>query len=408
MSCLQPENYARLSKSKIRNSFVRLLGVLGLLGIITSITLQLQRSSVLALLPFGDVPRASLDAIMDMFAEEEHGSDFMEAWLDGFAGGDQLGRGIITCATLIDSGEALPSKPLKSGTIPHLEKPFVSFAATLMRPMLMPSVRLANRANYWWGKQNHKTHGQRRGLFSYTYWPSAAFAAYHAMFPTGVETFQAYIPREHAAEIFKQVLRYSQQQDCMPIWCIIKQHKRDPFLLSYQVDGFSLELNYQRTHQGAHKLEQVLQHMIATVIEAGGKFYLAKDHFMTPASISPEHWRSGLLKPFLRSNNAMIPKCSSNQISIVVCSNHHPCKEKCFASLDIYEPCSNLYIHSCLLDLANTRNDRYVPANGHSFQESSSSSRSRLFGHLDWIAMGWHRLEFLTCLVIPISNDSSA
>jgi decaprenylphospho-beta-D-ribofuranose 2-oxidase len=69
----------------------------------------------------------------------------------------------------------------------------------------------------------------------------------------------------------------------MPLWCIIKQHVRDPFLLSYQVDGFSLELNYQRTHQTAEMLKQTLQHMIETVIEAGGRFYLAKDHFLTSA-----------------------------------------------------------------------------------------------------------------------------
>ena len=67
----------------------------------------------------------------------------------------------------------------------------------------------------------------------------------------------------------------------MPIWCVIKQHRRDPFLLSYQVDGFSLELNYRRTRQASQRLQQVLQHMINMVIEAGGKFYLAKDHFLT-------------------------------------------------------------------------------------------------------------------------------
>ncbi len=49
------------------------------------------------------------------------------------------------------------------------------------------------------------------------------------------------------------------------------------------MDGFSLELNYQRTHQTAQTLQRVLQHMIATVIEAGGRFYLAKDHFLTHA-----------------------------------------------------------------------------------------------------------------------------
>ena len=32
-------------------------------------------------------------SILAMFAEEEHNSDFMEAWLDGFASGSQLGRG---------------------------------------------------------------------------------------------------------------------------------------------------------------------------------------------------------------------------------------------------------------------------------------------------------------------------
>ncbi len=261
--------------------FRAFVGSLGLLGIITSITVQLQR------IPSGFVTvrrrsAASLDGIMTMFAEEEQGSDFMEAWLDGFVGGDQLGRGIITCATLIDSGKALPSKPLASGMITHLEKPLVSLAAGVVRSVLMPAVQLANRANYWLGKRSPKTTGKQRALFPYTYWPSAAFVGYHAMFPQGVETFQAFVPKEHAKQIFEQVLHYSQQQECIPVWCIIKQHQRDPFLLSYQVDGFSLELNYQRTYRVARKLEQLLQHMIAIVIEAGGKFYLAKDHFMTP------------------------------------------------------------------------------------------------------------------------------
>ena len=261
--------------------FRALVGSLGLLGIITSITFQLQR------IPSGFVTvrrrsAASLDALINMFAEEEQGSDFMEAWFDGFAGGQQLGRGIITCATLIDSDEAKPSGSPRSGMMIYMEKPLVSLAASLGRPVLMPAVQLANRANYWLSKRSPNKTGMRRALFTYTFWPSAAFAAYHAMFPQGVETFQAFVPKEHAEEIFEQVLRYSQEQKCMPVWCIIKQHKCDPFLLSYQVDGFSLELNYPRTYQMASKLEQVLQHMIAIVIEAGGKFYLAKDHFMTP------------------------------------------------------------------------------------------------------------------------------
>ena len=260
--------------------FRAFVGSLGLLGIITSITFQLRR------IPgFVTVRRrsaASLNDILAMFGEEQPGSDFMEAWLDGFAGGHQLGRGVITCATLISSSEADPSRPPGSGIMTNPEKPLVSLAAGVVRPVLMPAVQLANRANYWLSQKNPGKTGKRRPLFPFTFWPSAAFVGYHAMFPQGVETFQAFVPREHAREIFEQVLRYSQQQECMPVWCIIKQHQRDPFLLSYQVDGFSLELNYPRTDQMAPRLEQVLQHMITIVIEAGGKFYLAKDHFMSP------------------------------------------------------------------------------------------------------------------------------
>lgn len=258
------------------------VGSMGLLGIITSITVQLQRISS-GYVTLRRRSATSLDEILTLFAEEEQGSDFMEAWLDGFARGHQLGRGQLTCATLNDSSEAVPSQFPRPGMLDRLEIPLVSLAASLGRPVLVPGVQIANRAIYWRARRSRKTTGQRRALFPYTYWPSAGMAAYHAMFPEGVETFQAFVPRQHSKEIFEQVLRYSQQQECMPIWCIVKQHRRDPFLLSYQVDGFSLELIYQRTYQTARTLEQVLQQMIPTVIEAGGRFYLAKDHLLTPA-----------------------------------------------------------------------------------------------------------------------------
>jgi decaprenylphospho-beta-D-ribofuranose 2-oxidase len=262
--------------------FRALVGSMGLLGIITSITIQLRRISSDTVI----VRRrsaSSLDEILSLFAEEQHSSDFLEAWLDGFAGGSQLGRGHVTSAALSCTREAAPSEVPMRGLSASLENLLVSLAAGLCRPMLVPGVKFANRANYQWGRRSRKTTGEQRSLFPYTYWSSAAFAGYHAMFPQGIETFQAFVPEVQTKEIFEQVLRYSQQHGCMPIWCIIKRHERDPFLLSYQVAGFSLELNYQRNNRGASNLEQVLQHMIACVIEAGGKFYLAKDHFMTHA-----------------------------------------------------------------------------------------------------------------------------
>jgi FAD/FMN-containing dehydrogenase len=269
---LTPERDARL--------FHAFVGSAGLLGIITSITVQLQQISS-GRVTVRQRSAASLPELFTILAEEQPASDFMEAWLDGFAGGQQLGRGYVTCATLCDSAdESLIPLPMP-GVVDRIEMPLARLAARLGRPALLPGVHLANRVNYWMGRRSPQAKEQRRDLLSYTYWPPAAFAGYHALFPTGVETFQAFVPAQHAQEVFESVLRYSQQQGCMPLWCVIKQHRRDSFLLSYQVDGFSLELNYQRTNRAAQKLEQMLRQMIAIVIEAGGRFYLAKDHFLT-------------------------------------------------------------------------------------------------------------------------------
>jgi decaprenylphospho-beta-D-ribofuranose 2-oxidase len=260
--------------------FNAIIGSMGLLGMVTSITVQLQHISS------GHVTvrkrfAPSLDGIFALFAEEEPASDFMEAWLDGFARGDQLGRGILTCAALSDSSDRAASPFPASGAYGRLEIPLVRFLAGLGWPVLLPGVQIFNRVHYGLERWTRKSTGTPLALPPYSFWPPAAFAGYHAMFPEGVETFQAFVPGQHAQEMFKRLLTFSQQRGCMPLWCVIKQHRRDPFLLSYQVDGFSLELNYQRTAQTAEALKQALQAMIAMVIEAGGRFYLAKDHFLT-------------------------------------------------------------------------------------------------------------------------------
>jgi FAD/FMN-containing dehydrogenase len=269
-----------LSPAQDSQLFHAFVGSLGLLGITTSITVQLQHM-VSGHVSVRKRSAAALDGIFAIFAEEENNSDFMEAWLDGFARGSQLGRGHVTSAALSPSAEPRTSAFSTHNRIERLEGSIVTLLAGLSRPALFPGVHMANRLNYWWGGRPRAQQSHLRGLVPYTFWPSAAFSGYHAMFPQGVETFQAFVPLPAAPFIFKEVLRYSQKHDSIPLWCIIKRHRRDQFLLSYQLDGFSLELNYARTPQTAQHLQQVLQHMIATVIEAGGKFYLAKDHYLT-------------------------------------------------------------------------------------------------------------------------------
>jgi decaprenylphospho-beta-D-ribofuranose 2-oxidase len=257
--------------------FHALVGSLGLLGIILSVRMQLQRIGS-GMVTVRRRRAACLEEVFDAFAEEQQRSEFLEAWLDGFARGEQLGRGHLTSATHDDSGAMPGARALREGTMDAVGGSVVGAAASASRVVLTPGVRMWNRLNYHLGRGT-----SRRGLYSYSFWPPIAVSGYHKMFREGVEAFQAFLPDANARAVCAQVMRYSQQHDCLPLWCIIKRHRPDPFLLSYQVDGFSLELAYERKRSRLSTLEPALKDMIQMVIDAGGRFYLAKDRLMTHA-----------------------------------------------------------------------------------------------------------------------------
>jgi decaprenylphospho-beta-D-ribofuranose 2-oxidase len=264
--------------------FHAVVGGLGLLGIITRVSMQLQR------IPSGHVlvkkqSASNLAEVLHIFAEEQSEHDFIEGWLDGFATASLLGRGEVTTAVFCEAVPEVARPRPTAGRVTRLAATTVSRAGELFRPLFVPSVPLANRARYWWGRraEGRVQTLRRRSLLAYTYYSPAAFAGYHRVLPGGFETFQAFVPAGDAYETFLELLRYSQQQRCLPIWCIIKAHRPDPFLLSYQVDGFSLELYYPRDSRMWPQLETVLHRMIEIALSAGGRFYLAKDRLLTAA-----------------------------------------------------------------------------------------------------------------------------
>ncbi len=259
--------------------FQAFVGSLGLLGVLTSVTLQLQH------IPSSYVivrqrPTTSFNSMIEIFKEESQNTDFLEAWVDGFARGAQLGRGVVTCGSFSENSSYQEDLFRETSWTTPLADSLTRMAAFAARPVLMPLAYVASGMYSGIGQVRSKT-DRFQALLPFTFWPEAASVGYHALFSQGIETIQLFLPEEHAARIFAQLLDYSQQQDCQPVWSIMKRHRADPFLLSYQVDGFSLELNYARTRSNASLLRRVAEHMIAVGIEAGGRFYFAKDHYQT-------------------------------------------------------------------------------------------------------------------------------
>ncbi len=261
-----------------------LMGSAGLLGIITSMTLQLQR------LTSGRVDvavrRAATFAEILTIFEQEQSADYLEALVDGFAGGRHVGRGIVTCTTYSDEcdGASLRFRaPLRlSGRVTG---GLARCAGMIGRPAAPSAVRVANRALYWWsawGRRGERGRVLRhRSLSHSTYYPPEVLMACQTLLPRGIETLQACVPRAHAAALFKEILWRSQANGFTPLWCVVKQHRPDPFLLSYQLEGFSLEVNYQAPPQTAPRLRAMLRELMALAVDAGARFYLAKDSLLT-------------------------------------------------------------------------------------------------------------------------------
>jgi decaprenylphospho-beta-D-ribofuranose 2-oxidase len=211
----------------------------------------------------------------------------LEAWVNGFASGNQLGRGIVTSIQLSDENEYASLQFPVSSMPGQLEMNLARCAGALCRPAVQGGIRIANRLIYRWHAQHDQTVTRRHSLFRSTFYPPAAFAAYQAALPGGIESFHAFVPACHAEEIFTEIIRRSQANSFMPLLCIVKRHRPDPFLLSYQIDGFSLETYYSHVSpivpQTAQKLRKMLWELMHLVIATGGRFYLAKDGLLTHA-----------------------------------------------------------------------------------------------------------------------------
>jgi decaprenylphospho-beta-D-ribofuranose 2-oxidase len=58
---------------------------------------------------------------------------------------------------------------------------------------------------------------------------------------------------------------------------VTKRHRPDNFLLTHSVDGFSLATDFKVTDANRSRLYQLLQDFDRIVLDAGGRFYFAKN-----------------------------------------------------------------------------------------------------------------------------------
>jgi FAD/FMN-containing dehydrogenase len=264
--------------------FRAVVGGVGMLGVISSITLQMRRVSS-PLLHVEEFAAPDLDSMLSIFEARRHSADLLVGWVDGYAAGADLGRGLVQIGNYVDVsrgvygsrslGKYVSDRAL--GLIPH------SLLWVMMKPVANDiAMQRVNQARYLLGSL-------RTGMVRYL--PQSGFQFFHdfapnwnrAFQPVGIVQYQMFVPGVAARDVFAAALEETHAMDVHPFLAVLKLHRRDGFLLSYGVDGYSLSLDFRMTSSNQKRLLGMLNKLTAQlVLPAGGRFYLAKDNTLKP------------------------------------------------------------------------------------------------------------------------------
>lgn len=266
--------------------FYSIISGMGLLGVFTSITLQLKKiySGKLEVKAWAEPNLKRMLQATDHHKEE----DYIVGWVDSTAGGQGLGRGQMHSARYLEEGEdSQPAYTLKPTTqdLPDTIMGIVPKSIVwrvLRMGMNNLGARGGNTAKYLLNRTlgHHKTYLQTLVAFTFLldYVPNWERAYGRG----GLIQFQSFIPLEAAYDTYHEILHLSQHIGLPAYLGVMKRHRPDDFLFSHAVDGFSLALDYKVPPRRRDKLIRLTRDLNQIVLQGGGRFYFAKDSTLTP------------------------------------------------------------------------------------------------------------------------------
>jgi len=259
--------------------FYGMISGLGMLGIFTSVTLQMKRIYS-GLLTVDAMPVPNLHSHLLTLQENAPKYDYIVGWLDTTANGSSLGRGQIHGARYLHEGEDKNPQEtfkLKNQILPS--RLFGVMPKSIIHYFMTPFVNnfgwsIVNTLKYMASLRKHsfkQSHGAFHFLLDYVpNWERSAGKG-------GLIQYQSFVPKETAEFVWTQILKLSLKNKLPSYLGVTKRHRPDQFLLTHAVDGFSLALDFKVTESNRQKLSKMLQDFDKIVVANGGRFYFAKN-----------------------------------------------------------------------------------------------------------------------------------
>jgi decaprenylphospho-beta-D-ribofuranose 2-oxidase len=270
----------------LNEEFFGVCGGVGLLGAITRARIALKRieSGDLMVWP---VSCANLQDQFDAFERFADDSDYMVSWIDAFARGSGEGRGLFHAAKyVVEADGGKYSLRPEHQELPDTIAGFFpkSIAWKLMRWFnYRTGMKLVNWAKHSQAKLREDGRVRFQPIVQYQFLLDYVPNWEMAYGPRGFHQLQIFVPKDRAYEVFREALRTQQQMKLESYLVVMKRHKSDLFWLSHGVDGYSLAMDFKApSEKHRQKFEQMTSAIIESTLDAGGRFYLAKDNLLTP------------------------------------------------------------------------------------------------------------------------------
>jgi FAD/FMN-containing dehydrogenase len=291
--------------------FYAMISGLGMLGIFTSITMQMKHIDS-GLLKVHAWPARNLHEHLSLLLDQAPHHDYIVGWMDTMNGGTSLGRGQIHAADYVHGDEdPNPQKTMQLNNQVLPPRIFGVFPKSILYIFMRP---FANNLGWWAVNVAKYVASLRRHTF---YQSHAAFHFLLDYVPNwelsygrgGLIQYQSFLPKETAEDCWREMLTLSLQRGMPSYLGVTKRHRPDQFLLTHAVDGFSLALDFKVTDRNRSSLSQMLKEFDKMVIQAGGRFYFAKN-----SETSPEVAHKFLGEETIRKFKTLKNRCDPENI----------------------------------------------------------------------------------------------
>jgi FAD/FMN-containing dehydrogenase len=255
--------------------FYAMISGLGMLGVFTSITLQMKKVHS-GLLEVHALPTRTLAEQLQVLEAEAPKFDYIVGWLDCIT----IGHGQIHAANYLHEGE--DSEAQKTITLAYQDLPDRLFGVMPKRLLHYFMTPFTNTLG--WGAVNLAKYAAslRRHSFRQSH------AAFHFLLDYvpdwelsygqgGLIQYQSFLPKESALGAWTEMLALAKKRGLPSLLGVTKRHRPDRFLLTHALDGFSLAMDFKVTDRNRVRLHQLTQDFDRIVLAAGGRFYFAKN-----------------------------------------------------------------------------------------------------------------------------------